>query len=232
MSISTEEQARAAYLASAEKKALALFDEIERDLLRPGITEKQLSDEIHQLGEQRHGIKTHWHKRVVRSGPNTLCPYSDNPADRTIQEDDIIFVDLGPVFEKWEADFGRTYVFGDDPNKIKIRDSLEPIWNKVKSKYEERPDMTGEELYAIAQKEVESHDENWVFGAEIAGHIVGDFPHERIPKDKITLYITPGCNLSMDCTGKNGHKRHWILEIHIRDKKNQFQGFYEQLLTA
>lgn len=96
---------RANFLQDAQDKADALFSEIARDLVRPGITEKQLSDEIHALGEKRHNVRTHWHRRVVRSGPNTLCPYNDNPPDRTIESDDILFVDLGPVFAAWEGKF-------------------------------------------------------------------------------------------------------------------------------
>lgn len=166
----------------------------------------------------------------------------ENPPDRKIEADDILIIDLGPgklprsnkslltlVFEKWEADFGRTYVLGDDPEKKALTDALEPIWIKVKARFDERPTMTGEELYAIAKAEVEAA--GYDFGAPIAGHIVGCFPHERIPQDKLTLYIAEGSDGSMDVVGKNGHKRHWILEIHARDKKGRYQGFYEQLLT-
>lgn len=133
------------------------------------------------------------------------------------------------VFEKWEADFGRTYVLGDDPEKCRLRDVLEPVWKRVKARYDARPDMTGEELFGIAKAEVEAEGYDW--GAPIAGHIVGCFPHERIPRDKLTLYIAEGSDKSMDVVGKNGHKRHWILEIHARDKQGRYQGFYEQLLT-
>jgi len=48
----------------------------------------------------------------VRAGRNTLAPYDENPPDLTVAEDDIVFLDLGPVFEELEADFGRTYVVG------------------------------------------------------------------------------------------------------------------------
>lgn len=221
---------RAEMLLDAQTKASALFDEIEATLLRPGITEKALSDEIHALGQARHGVRTHWHKRVVRSGPNTLCPYEDNPPDRMILEDDILIVDLGPVFEAWEADFGRTFVIGNDPNKIKLRDGLEPVWKDVKKKFDQRPDMTGEELFAVAQATAAEH--GWTFGGQLAGHIVGNFPHERIPRDKIALYITKGNDKSMDCVGKDGFKRHWILEIYLHDVERQIGGFMEQLLTV
>jgi Xaa-Pro aminopeptidase len=85
-----------------------LFTEIERSLLRSGVSEKQLSEEIHTLGKVRLGIEKKWYKEVVRSGPNTLKPHKESPTDRLIKNDDILFVELGPIFEDWEADFGRT----------------------------------------------------------------------------------------------------------------------------
>ena len=227
---SLQEHERAAYLLDAQAKAMELFEEIERDVIRSGVTEKTLSNEIHELGAKRHGVKTHWHKRVIRSGPNTLLPYAENPDDRMVEPDDILFVDLGPVFEAWEADFGRTFVLGDDSTKKKIRDSLEPVWNAVKSRFVEDPDMTGEQLYDIACDLAQ--EAGWEFGGQIAGHLVGSFPHERIPNDKITLYITKGNNERMSNIGRDGQKRHWILEIHLVDRARQIGAFYEQLLTV
>lgn len=224
------EQERAAYLLDAQSKAVQLFDEIEKTLVRPGVSEGELSKEIYKLGEERFGVRTHWHKRVIRSGPNTLLPFEENPPDRVIEEDDILYVDLGPVFEAYEADFARTFVLGDDPEKKRLRDSLEPVWNTVRRRYHEDPDMTGGRLYDIAREEARAA--GWEFGARIAGHLVGQFPHERIPRDMTTLYITEGNDQSMTVPGKDGNKRHWILEIHLRDNANQRAGFYEQLLTV
>ncbi|KAI0142959.1 peptidase M24 [Xylariaceae sp. FL1272] len=228
--LSPAEIQRAASLQEAQDKALRLFDDIAKELIRPGISEKELTKEIYELGERKHGIKTHWHKRVVRSGPNTLKPYAENPEDRVIQEDDILFVDLGPVFEAWEADFGRTYVLGNDPAKIKLRDALEPVWKDVKAQFDANPSMTGEDLYAISCRAAEA--EGYEYGGPIAGHLVGDFPHERIPKDKTTLYVTPGNTDVIRSLGKDGHKRHWILEIHLVHREKQIGGFFEQLLTV
>jgi Xaa-Pro aminopeptidase len=228
--VSNKESERAAYLLDAQTKAVSLFEEIEKEIIRSGVSEKQLSNEIHELGAKRHGVRTHWHKRVVRSGPNTLFPYAENPPDRIIEEDDIVFVDLGPVFEEWEADFGRTFVLGEDPVKIKIRDDLEPVWNKVKARFRDKPDITGEELYDIAGEVAQ--EAGWEFGGQIAGHLVGSFPHERIPNDKITLYITKGNKEKMRRPGPDGNMRHWILEIHLVDRARQIGSFYEQLLTV
>ncbi|KUJ11372.1 Creatinase/aminopeptidase [Mollisia scopiformis] len=226
----TEEAQRAAYLSNAQTKALHLFEEIERTLIRPGVTEKDISKEIFQLASDRFGVTNHWHKRVVRSGPHTLLPYAENPADRTIEADDILFVDLGPVFEAWEADFGRTFVLGDDPVKHRLRDSLEPVWLATKKEYKANPDMTGEELYDTACRKAK--EAGWEFGGQIAGHLVGSFPHERIPNDRITLYIAKGSNQPMSLLNASGQKRHWILEIHLVDRAREIGAFYEQLLTV
>lgn len=168
-----DEARRADDLKDAQDKAIELFNEIERDLVRAGISEKVLSNEIHELGNKRYGIRTHWHKRVVRSGPNTLFPYAENPPDRVIAEDDILFVDLGPVFEEWEADFGRTFVIGNNPAKIKLRDSLEPIWTSVKARFDEKDDISGEELYSIACSA--AREAGYDFGGAHSGHLVGNF---------------------------------------------------------
>lgn len=90
--------------------------------------------------------------------------------------------------------------------------------------------MTGEELYDIACDLV--LEVGWEFGGLIAGHLVGSFPHERIPNDKITLYITKVSNEQMSRLDATGRRRHWILEVHLVDRARQIGGFDEQLLTV
>lgn len=83
-------------LLEAEKKALNLFHVAEtRGLIVAGKTEKQLNEELFALAFELYGIKKFWHKRIVRSGKNTLHPYKENPPDLTIQQDDILFFDFG-----------------------------------------------------------------------------------------------------------------------------------------
>ena len=87
-------------LISAEKKAAELFETIEtRKLIRAGITEKELNQAIYNLAFELFGIKKYWHKRIVRSGKNTLHPYDENPENLLIQKDDILFIDFGPIFD-------------------------------------------------------------------------------------------------------------------------------------
>ena len=93
------------------------------------------------------GVDRHWHKRIVRAGENTLLPYWENPPDRMIADDDILFCDFGPIFDHWEADFGRTFVLGDDPDKHALRDDLPRVWAKGREYFESHRDVTGAELF-------------------------------------------------------------------------------------
>ena len=87
-------------LVEAEKKAAELFNEIEiRELIRPGRTEKEINKSIYDLAFEMFKIKKYWHKRIVRSGPNTLYPYDENPKNLIVEKDDIVFLDFGPIFE-------------------------------------------------------------------------------------------------------------------------------------
>ena len=100
----------------------------EPEELSPEDRIKELNQQIFELAFELFGIEKYWHKRIVRAGANTLKPYDENPPDLLIKDDDIIFFDFGPIFEDWEADFGRTYVIGNDPYKIKLKNDIERIY--------------------------------------------------------------------------------------------------------
>jgi Xaa-Pro dipeptidase len=230
-SLDTQEERKVTELQIAQGKAEQLFHEVEaRGLIRAGITESQLNQEIYDLAKEMYGISTYWHKRIVRAGANTLLPYDDNPPDHTIGEDDILFLDLGPVFEEYEADFGRTFVIGSDPIKLKMRDDVAKAFADGKRYFKENPDITADQLYAYAVSLAGKY--GWEFGGPIAGHLIGQFPHERIAEDKISLYVHPRSNLRMRSTDDKGHLRHWILEIHFVDRSRQIGGFFEELLKV
>ena len=219
-----------AKLIEAEQKALQLFKAIEdRGLITSGKSEKQLNTEIFKLAFELFGIEKYWHKRIVRSGANTLHPYNENPPDLIIQEDDILFFDFGPIFEDWEADFGRTYVIGNDPIKLKLKNDIELAWHETKEWVHSQTKLTGSELYKYTIELAGRY--GWTFGGEIAGHIIGQFPHEKLEPNNYNLYVHPENHNNMFLPDSNGNKREWILEIHFIDREKKIGGFFEQLLT-
>lgn len=223
------EEARVRRLLDAESKAGRLFDEIERRaLIRPGVGERQVSEEIARLAADMFGVTRHWHRRIVRAGENTLQPFHERPPERVIADDDIVFLDLGPIFEEWEADFGRTYVLGDDPHKAAVRDALPRVWEAGRDFFFGNQSVTGAELFDFVVETARAAGFGWA--SRIAGHLVGEFPHNKIAGPGIEWYIMPGSTKPMRRTDPTGRQCHWILEIHLVDRERGFGGFYEQLL--
>lgn len=220
---------RRAQLIAAEKRAEKLFNRVEeKGLIAAGRRESDVTADIYALAEKEFGVKQHWHKRIVRAGVNTVTTYYDEPADRVIAADDTVYLDFGPVFESWEADLGRSYALGRDPEKHRLVGDLARIFGDVQELYWAQPDMTGAALYDLAKRK--AMEAGWDFGNTSAGHIVGEFPHAQIPGNKDHNRIIPENTSSMTALDGLGRAKHWILEIHLVDRAHTFGGFYERLL--
>lgn len=223
------DQERRAALEAAEAKALGMFTAIEdAGLVRAGVSERQVEDEIKALAFEKFGVTTHWHRRIVRSGPNSVATAGDHPPVRVIAADDIVYLDLGPVFEGWEADIGKSYVLGNDPHKQALVAELPRQFEKMQAHFHRHPDITGAALYDFAVHS--ATDAGWRFGGTIAGHIVSEFAHAQIPGAKNLTRIYPGNPEPMSNPDGNGKPRHWIGEIHLVSPDGRFGGFYERLL--
>jgi Xaa-Pro aminopeptidase len=220
--------ARFAALLAAEDEALALLDRIETDgLIQPGRSEREIEQDIRRIARDAFGVERDWHKRIVRAGANTLAILSDNPPILTVEPDDIVFIDLGPVFGTWEADVGRSYAVGSDPAKLALVAELHRQFALVERRLGERPDITGAALYRYACDCAAAA--GYRFGGRIAGHIVAEFPHARLPGERQAHHISPANPAPLSDPDPLGHARHWIIEIHLVATDGSFAGFYERL---
>lgn len=225
-----DEAERSRGLLEAQERAAALFAAVgEAGILRPGVLESEASEAIRRLGAERFGMPDHWHRRIIRSGPNTLRVYSEEPPDRALTDDDIVFADFGPLLEGWEADFGRTWVLGSDPRKLRLRDDLGELFDAGKRFFQASPDITPEDLYhELARLTAER---GWELGNNAVGHLVGEFPHQNFDGERMESYIAAGNRYPMRRTDPSGRVAHWILEVHLVDREHQIGGFFEELLT-
>lgn len=220
-----------AALHAAQARAAALFRAIEeKKLIRPGETEESVSRAIFDLAASDFGSRKHWHRRVVRSGPHTRMIFRELPPDRTIEEDDIVSLDLGIVFSDLEADFGRSYVLGHDPEKLRLVNDLAVIFRECQQVYAGAPGITGRELHACVLEASEKR--GWTFGGLHAGHLIGAFPFSPSERDHARNRIRPDNEWPMKAPGPSGEARHWILEVHLLDPTGSFGGFYEELLCG
>jgi hypothetical protein len=217
-------------LLHAQYISLQFFKAIEENnLIIAGKSEEQLNIEVCDLALKKFGIEKHWHKKIVRSGKNTLAIYPDNPPNRIIDKDDILFIDLGPIVEGYEADIGRTYVLGNDAKKLKLKKDIEDAWYEIQEWYQQQTVLKASDLFNYAV--LKAKRLGWEFGGEIAGHIVGKFPHEQPADPKsLELDIHPDNHDDIYLRDADGNQRHWILELQFIDKENEIGGYFEQLL--
>lgn len=84
--------------------------------IKPGMTEKQIADEIEEYYRQRtDGLSF---DTIVASGENTSKPHAV-PTDRKIQEQDIVTIDMGCRVNGYCSDMTRTFFVGSVPEEIK-----------------------------------------------------------------------------------------------------------------
>ena len=218
-------------LALAQRQAEALFAQVlSAGLIRPGVLESELSAEIHALARENFGVRRHWHRRVVRSGPHTLLTYQARPPDRRLKADEVVYLDFGPVFNAWEADFGRTYVLGDDPRKHQLVRDITAAFARGKQRYLDHSELTAGELYDFVCEQARAA--GWQFGAPTAGHLIGHFPHDKPAREPGRFSIRHGNPQRLREPDERGATRHWILEIHFIDRARGYGGFCEELLTV
>ncbi|TGM51236.1 M24 family metallopeptidase [Leptospira vanthielii] len=215
-------------LKDTQKKANELFDIIEKEnIIRPNISERQLSLEIYEIAKERLDIKKYWHKKIVRTGINTIFPYDENPNTLIIKDDDILWIDFGPIFENYEADFGRTYVLGNNVDKLNLKFAVENAWYAAKEYYLSKSSITGKELFNFLEEF--AFKNGYLFGNNIAGHLIDEFSHYKIHKSIPENYI---CNENLTDlkSSLDNLPRFWILEVHFITKNKEYGSFFEQLL--
>src|ERR1700733_16090524 len=83
--------------------------------IRPGMLEEEaVTLANHMLAERE--MRRGWHKVNLRFGINTtLTFHAPSQPGVVLGDDDIFFIDIGPVFDQWEGDGGDTFVTGHDP---------------------------------------------------------------------------------------------------------------------
>jgi methionyl aminopeptidase len=198
----------------ARRHTFDAIDAIARQI-RPGMRESQGIAIVRNTLKEM-GLLRGWHAQYLRFGSNTLLDYYDTAVDDVVlAEDDIYFVDIGPVWEKWEGDGGDTFVVGKDPDMHRARSDVRALFDRVQSEWS-RTDLSGKALYVFADEQARAM--GWVLNLKVAGHRLSDFPHKVLHSGNLAANtFTPSSDL-------------WVLEIQIRHPTRPFGAFYEDLL--
>jgi len=183
--------------------------------LTPGMSEEQ-AKEVARTTLSSLEMRRGWHHIIVRCGSNTTKDFMERSERGVVlQENDIFFVDIGPVYGDFEGDAGDTFVFGDNPLHLKAKRDVREIWEIVRAKWWAE-DINGGELYDFAIKTAEEF--GWTLNMDLSGHRLSDYPHSvHYDGPLAEVDFKPNPNL-------------WVLEIAIAHPDKTFGAFYEDLL--
>ncbi len=161
-------------------------------------------------------VEKKWHMSKIRIGSDTVKSFKEkSDPSISLAENDIFFLDIGPVINNHEADFGMTFTKGNNPDFARLQKASRDLFNLAKD-YWKKESPSGEDLYTFL------NDETLKLGYELdtkmTGHRLADFPHHVHYRGSLSdVDKTPIENL-------------WVLEVHIIDVKNNVGAFYEDIL--
>ena len=181
----------------------------------PGMVEEDAIDMAKDLLAEL-GMLKGWHDVFVRFGPNTLKTFGA-PSDPgvVLGENDVFFIDIGPVWKEWEGDGGDTFVVGSAPQMERCAADARKLFHLVRKQWSQTG-MSGKALYDFAIAEAKAM--GWELNMDLSGHRLSDFPHAAVydgPLAEIDFKPSPLL---------------WVLEIHIRDPEGKFGAFFEDML--
>ena len=184
--------------------------------IRTGMTEEEGLEVARQVLRE-DGLLRGWHGIKLRFGENTTLTYRlPSQPGVVLGDDDIYFVDIGPVWKDWEGDGGATFTTGGDPDMKRIARDVKAVFDAVAARWQSER-LTGEALYRVAVTEAETR--GWQLNLEMTGHRISEFPHKaHYDGALIEQNFVPSPDL-------------WILEIQLRHPTRPFGAFYEDLLT-
>jgi len=206
---------RLASLRAARERGVRLIEDCAARV-RPGMAEDHAKTIFRELA-LAEGSEASWHAPQIRFGVNTLLGFGARGPEAILGNEDIFFLDIGPVFDGFEADIGRTYALGNDPVHRALADDSRRIWETVRTRWEESGE-SGAELYAFA--DAEARRLGWkLVHPDANGHRIGEFPHaakyRKTTIEELSYVPAPGL---------------WILEIQIRHPTLAVGAFFEDLL--
>ncbi len=164
------------------------------------------------------GSRKFWHKCHIRFGSQTARSFDDPYDDVRLQDGDLFYIDIGPIWNDIEGDAGRTFATPSaSADKIKCRDDSKMIFEECRKAWQSEQ-LTGQQLYAFAKQCAEQ--KGWILAPSyVQGHRLSEFPHSFHTKLNVA---------GLDFTPK---AMRWVLEIQICDPSLQFGAFYEDVLS-
>lgn len=201
-------------LAAREQSVRALASIASQ--LKVGMTTAEALEMANQQ-LQAMGASHTWHPTYIRFGDDTVrTPREGIDPLRKLRATDIAVVDLGPVWDGYEGDYGDTFVFGEHPLHRACVKALHEVFDETRDAW--RGGLTGRELYDFADHSAASR--GWRLERNLAGHRIADFPHALYGVEKLAeMEIIPS-------------EMVWVLEIQLCHPTEAVGAFFEDILIG
>lgn len=180
-----------------------------------GMSEQDGADLINEVLAQE-GCERSWHPHKFRIGRNTTKSFREHSEQNIrLEKSDIFFIDIGPVFNGHEGDYGETFIFGSDEHFSSLKQAASSVHHDC-VQYFNHHGASGHDLYNYAAEQTKKL--GFRLNPKMYGHRLGDFPH------------------AIHCKESLGHQPFipqpdlWVLEIHIVDENNNWGAFFEDLI--
>jgi Xaa-Pro aminopeptidase len=116
--------------------------------LRPGLTERDVAALAERLARGR-GASGFWTPVAVGAGEGSRVCHPDHPpGNRTIEEQDLVLLDVTPTFDGWPGDYCVSVVLGDDPERRELVATVERLRDELIAAC--RPGLPANELFGVA----------------------------------------------------------------------------------
>lgn len=184
-------------LAAAQRAALEITAEVLAGI-SPGVSEIEVA-RLADAMARALGATGMWTPIAVGAGAGALVCHPDYPpTDRRVAADDIVYLDLTPVFGGWPADVTRSILVGDEPARREVVEGALRVEQALIAAC--RPGMPASELHEAAAALLDDA------GYDLLD-LLGNVGHDLGPGGEVTGYIEAGNDTPMWGA--------WAIEPHV-----------------
>lgn len=159
------------------QKAADIVDETYEHILKwvkPGMTENEVNNEMEMFMRSK-GATCSSFDTIVASGHRGALPHGV-ASNKVIEEEDMITLDFGALYEGYVSDITRTFAIGEPKEEMKKIYNI-VLESQLAALEQIKPGMTGKEADSIARDIISSYGYGEQFGHSL-GHGIGLEVHE------------------------------------------------------
>ncbi len=211
--------------------ASKLCDEIFGSI-KVGMTEKEVEDSAHEVFK-KHEVRQHWHMPIIGVGKGStklrsvyaLASSYLTRGRRIVKQNDLILIDIAPIYNGYPSDYTACYIFGSNPELEALINYAQEISKKI-AKYISSA-MTIEEVFRYGEKLVSASGYKLALPPVInMGHRICRLPYlwQNLPEPGLSYLILKKGSF-ITSTSKELVQGLWMIEPYLiyKERASKFE---------